>query len=57
MGVHGAGGARDDAAGETYDWEPGHDLEAVTDAEHLEITRSGDYDALMAHGKRVMPGG
>jgi hypothetical protein len=36
--------------------EPGHNLEAVTDAEYLEITRSGDYDALMAPCNRVMAG-
>jgi hypothetical protein len=36
----------------------GEDRErAVTDAEYLEITRSEDYDALMAHCKRVMSGG
>jgi hypothetical protein len=56
MRVHGADGARDYEAGETYYWEPGHNLEAVTDAEYLEITRSEDYDALMAHCKRVMSG-
>ena len=40
MRVHGADGARDYEAGETYYWEPGHNLEAVTDAEYVEITRS-----------------
>jgi hypothetical protein len=40
---------------ETYYWEPGHNLEAVTDAEYVEITRSEDYDALMAHCKQVRP--
>jgi hypothetical protein len=30
--------------------------EVVTDAEFVEITRSEDYDALMAHCKRVMAG-
>jgi hypothetical protein len=39
-----------------YYWEPGHNLEAVTDAEYVEITRSEDHDALMAHCKRVMSG-
>ena len=39
MRVHGADGARDYEAGETYYWAPGHNLEAVTDAEYLEITR------------------
>ena len=43
-------------AGETYYWAPGHNLEAVTDAEYIEITRSEDYDALMEHCKRVMAG-
>jgi hypothetical protein len=56
MRVHGADGARDYEAGETYYWEPGHNLEAVTEAEYVEITRSEDYDALMAHCKRVMSG-
>jgi len=56
MRVHGEGGSRDFEAGETYYWEPGHNLQAVTDSEYLEITRSEDYDALMAHCKRVMSG-
>ena len=56
MRVHSADGSRDYAAGETYYWEPGHNLEAVTDAEYIEITRSDEYDALMAHCKRVMGG-
>jgi hypothetical protein len=56
MRVHGVGGARDYDAGETYYWGPGHNLEAVTNAEYLEITRSGDYDGLMAHCKRAMGG-
>ena len=56
MRVHSADGSRDYAAGETYYWEPGHNLEAVTDAEYIEITRSDEYDALMAHCKRVMAG-
>jgi hypothetical protein len=56
MRVQGASGARDFEAGETYYWAPGHNLEAVTDAEYVEITRSQDYDALMAHCKRVMSG-
>jgi hypothetical protein len=54
MRVHGAGGARDYEAGETYYWEPGHNLEAVTAAEYVEITRSDEYDMLMAHCKRVI---
>jgi hypothetical protein len=56
MRVHGADGARDYDAGETYYWAPGHNLEAVTDAEYIEITRSEDYDALMAHCKKVLSG-
>ena len=56
MRVHSAEGARDYGAGESYYWEPGHNLEAVEDAEYLEITKSADYDALMAHCKRVMAG-
>ena len=56
MRVHGAGGARDYEAGETYYWAPGHNLEAVTDAAYVEITRSGDYDALMEHCKRGLAG-
>jgi hypothetical protein len=56
MRVHGSDGARDYAAGETYYWAPGHNLEAVTDAEYLEITRSDDYDALMAHCQRKLSG-
>ena len=54
MRVHGAEGRRDYEAGETYYWAPGHNLEALTDAEYIEITRSEDYDALMAHCKGVM---
>ena len=56
MRVHDADGARDYVAGETYYWQPGHNLEAVTDTEYLEITRSEHYDALMAHCRRVMAG-
>ena len=56
MRVHGREGARDFDAGELYYWEPGHNLEAVTDAEYVEITRTEDYDALMAHCKRGMAG-
>jgi hypothetical protein len=56
MRVHGADGARDYVAGEMYHWPPGHNLEAVADAEYLEISRSEDYDALMAHCKSVMAG-
>ena len=56
MRVHDADGARDYDAGETYYWAPGHNLEAVTDAEYIEMTRSEHYDGLMAHCKRVLSG-
>jgi len=55
--VHSADGARDYEAGETYFWAPGHNLEAVTDAEYLEITKTDEYDGLMGHCKKVMAGG
>jgi hypothetical protein len=54
MRVHSADGARDYVAGETYYWKPGHNLEAVSDTEYLEITRSEEYDGLMAHCRAVM---
>jgi hypothetical protein len=54
MRVHSADGARDYEAGESYYWAPGHNLEAVTDAEYLEITRSNEYDSLMEHCRRVI---
>jgi len=54
--VHDADGARDYGAGESYYWPPGHNLEAVTDVEYLEISRSEEYDALMEHCARVMAG-
>ena len=54
MRVHSASGARDFEAGEAYYWEPGHNLEAVTNAEYVEITRSDEYDALMAHCRRAL---
>lgn len=57
MRVHSADGSRDYAAGETYYWAAGHNLEAVTDAEYLEITRSEEYDHLMKHCRAVMAGG
>ena len=31
-------------------------IEAVTDAEYLEITRSEEYDTLMDHCERVITG-
>lgn len=56
MRVHSADGTRDYTAGESYYWAPGHNLEAVTDTEYLEITRSEEYDGLMGHCRRVMAG-
>jgi hypothetical protein len=57
MRVHGTDGPREYAAGESYYWAPGHNLEAVTDSEYLEITRSDEYDGLMGHCRRVMGDG
>ena len=57
MRVHGPDGATDYETGESYYWQPGHNLEAVTDAEYLELTPSDDYDTLMAHCKRHGPVG
>jgi hypothetical protein len=37
-------------------WQPGNNLGPVSDAEYLEITNCEDYDALMAHRKRVTGG-
>jgi hypothetical protein len=54
--VHSAGGARDYTTGEAYYWAPGHNLEAVTDVQYLEITRSGEYDGLMGHCRRMIAG-
>ena len=56
MRVHSADGARDYDAGESYYWPPGHNLEAVTDTEYLELTKSEEYDELMAHCHRVLAG-
>jgi hypothetical protein len=36
-------------AGQTFYWEPGHNLEAVIDVEYVEIIWIEDYDALMTH--------
>ena len=57
MRVHDANGAKDYVAGEVYYWAPGHNLEAVTDAEYVEISRSDEYDVLMAHCHKMMGGG
>jgi hypothetical protein len=54
--VHTATGSTDYEAGETYHWAPGHNLEAITDCEYLEISPSDEYDVLMAHCRRVMAG-
>lgn len=54
MRVHGADGVRDHAAGETYYWAPGHNLEALTDAEYFEISKIEDYDVLSGHVKGVL---
>jgi hypothetical protein len=50
--VHTADGARTFEEGESYFWAPGHNLEALTDCEYLEISPAADYDALMAHVAR-----
>lgn len=54
MRVHGPDGSRDYAAGETYYWAPGHNLEALTDAEYFEISRIEDYEVLTRHVKEVL---
>jgi hypothetical protein len=54
--VHGADGAKTYDAGEAYYWPPGHNLEAVTDCEYLEITPASDFDALMEHVARKTGG-
>lgn len=57
MRVHYADSTKDYAAGEVYYWAPGHNLEAVTDAEYIELTKSAEYDTLMEHCHRVIAGG
>jgi mannose-6-phosphate isomerase-like protein (cupin superfamily) len=47
--VHCAGRTRTYEAGEAYHWPPGHNLEALTDCEYLEISAARDYDRLMEH--------
>jgi hypothetical protein len=54
--VHTADGSTDYETGETYHWAPGHNLEALTDCEYLELSPADEYDALMAHCERVMSG-
>jgi hypothetical protein len=54
MRVHSAQGTKDYVAGEVYYWAPGHNLEAVTDAEYLEISRAEEYDVLMTHCRNVL---
>ncbi|MGP6174274.1 hypothetical protein [Corynebacterium sp. A21] len=56
MRVHTEEGATDFPAGSVYYWQKGHNLEAVTDTEYLEISSSEDYDHLMDHCHRVMSG-
>jgi hypothetical protein len=53
MRVHSADGSRDYTAGETYYWAPGHNLEALTDAEYFEISKIEDYEVLTDHVKGV----
>jgi hypothetical protein len=57
MRVHYADSTKDYDAGEVYYWAPGHNLEAVTDAEYIELTKSAEYDTLMEHCHRVIAGG
>lgn len=54
MRVHYADKSKDYEPGEVYFWAAGHNLEAVTDTEYLEVTRSSDYDDLMHHCQTVM---
>jgi hypothetical protein len=54
MRVHGADGSADYHAGEPYYWPPGHNLEAVTDAEYLEISDVAAYELLMEHCAAAM---
>jgi hypothetical protein len=54
--VHTSDGYKDFEAGEAYYWPPGHNLEAVTDCEYLEITLARDFDALMEHVARTASG-
>ncbi|WP_432146494.1 hypothetical protein [Streptomyces sp. bgisy084] len=49
MRVHGPDGVHEFASGESYYWAPGHNLEALTELEYLEVTPAKDYDALMSH--------
>jgi hypothetical protein len=54
MRVHSADGSADYHAGEPYYWSPGHNLEAVTEAEYLEISDVADYEMLMEHCAAAM---
>ena len=54
MRVHSAGGSASYHSGEPYFWAPGHNLEAATDAEYLEISDGAAYDRLMEHCAEVM---
>jgi quercetin dioxygenase-like cupin family protein len=51
--VHTADGSQTFEAGETYYWPPGHNLEAVTDCEYLEVSPAAEYDLLMEHVARA----
>jgi len=50
--VHDPNNTLDYEAGQAYYWEPGHNIEAVIDAEYVEISRAADYDILIAHCRR-----
>ncbi|MDP9485670.1 MAG: hypothetical protein M3Q49_07780 [Actinomycetota bacterium] len=54
--MHTSDGYKDFEAGKAYYWPPGHNLEAVTDCEYLEITLARDFDALMEHVARTALG-
>jgi hypothetical protein len=51
--VHTSQGTTTYEDGEAYYWPPGHNLEAVTDCEYLEISPARDYDVLMEHVARA----
>ena len=56
MRVHRADGTATYEAGESYYWPPGHNLEAVSDVNYLEISPGRDYRALMDHCRRKLAG-
>ncbi|WP_394621474.1 hypothetical protein JNUCC0626_20950 [Lentzea sp. JNUCC 0626] len=55
--VHGSEHTQDFGPGESCYWAPGHNLEALTDVEYVEITPAEAYDELMEHaaGSRQDP--